>query len=124
MMTETKELKRRVRDIIDPRRNLGHVDSHVKRPASAPPRQVSPDSEQLPPQSSAVASQGVEEDTPLLPKDGDTLHAGNGDVVRAAVEDGPGSSKILIEEVGDNDKVMISSGEGVFFCRPGDEDCG
>lgn len=32
---ETKELKRRVRDIIDPGRNLGHVDSHNK-PAVTP----------------------------------------------------------------------------------------
>lgn len=27
---ETKELKRRVRDVIDPSRDLGHVDGHKK----------------------------------------------------------------------------------------------
>ncbi|KAH8595630.1 Rdx family-domain-containing protein [Bisporella sp. PMI_857] len=34
---ETKELKRRVRDIIDPSRSLGHVDSHSSKPPSATP---------------------------------------------------------------------------------------
>ncbi|PHH68618.1 hypothetical protein CDD80_7399 [Ophiocordyceps camponoti-rufipedis] len=29
---ETKELKRRVRDVIDPGRNLGHVDRHSRVP--------------------------------------------------------------------------------------------
>ncbi|KAM0566726.1 hypothetical protein ACHAP9_007050 [Verticillium nonalfalfae] len=33
---ETKELKRRVRDVIDPSRNLGHVDRDHARPAHAP----------------------------------------------------------------------------------------
>ncbi|RQM08130.1 hypothetical protein DH86_00000573, partial [Scytalidium sp. 3C] len=48
---ETKELKRRIRDIIDPTRDLGHVDRHAKgqqsrpepapEPQSQPPRQPS-----------------------------------------------------------------------------------
>ncbi|EGY14933.1 hypothetical protein VD0002_g3632 [Verticillium dahliae] len=33
---ETKELKRRVRNVIDPSRNLGHVDRDHARPAPAP----------------------------------------------------------------------------------------
>ncbi|KAM0334197.1 hypothetical protein ACHAQA_001217 [Verticillium albo-atrum] len=33
---ETKELKRRVRDVIDPARDLGHVDRDHARPAAAP----------------------------------------------------------------------------------------
>ncbi|KAH8778269.1 Rdx family-domain-containing protein [Hyaloscypha sp. PMI_1271] len=38
---ETKELKRRVRDIIDPNRNLGHVDGKKSIP-SAPPQNPTP----------------------------------------------------------------------------------
>lgn len=34
MVTETKELKRRVRDIIDPGRDLGHVDGKKKTSAA------------------------------------------------------------------------------------------
>lgn len=36
---ETKELKRRVRDVIQPERNLGHVDRdyHSKKPSSTSP---------------------------------------------------------------------------------------
>lgn len=30
---ETKELKRRVRDVIDPQRDLGHVDKDYPKPA-------------------------------------------------------------------------------------------
>lgn len=30
---ETKELKRRVRDVIDPKRDLGHVDKDYPKPA-------------------------------------------------------------------------------------------
>lgn len=32
---ETKELKRRVRDVIEPGRDLGHVDRDHRRPAAA-----------------------------------------------------------------------------------------
>ncbi|KAH7350029.1 selT/selW/selH seleno protein domain-containing protein [Plectosphaerella cucumerina] len=41
---ETKELKRRVRDVIDPGRDLGHVDRHNK-PAPAPPAAEMPSSD-------------------------------------------------------------------------------
>jgi predicted Rdx family selenoprotein len=34
---ETKELKRRVRDVIDPTRDLGHVDRNHRAPAAAAP---------------------------------------------------------------------------------------
>lgn len=34
---ETKELKRRVRDVIEPGRDLGHVDRDHRRPAAAAP---------------------------------------------------------------------------------------
>ncbi|KAK4069977.1 uncharacterized protein Triagg1_6772 [Trichoderma aggressivum f. europaeum] len=34
---ETKELKRRVRDVIDPSRDLGHVDRHHGAAAAPPP---------------------------------------------------------------------------------------
>ncbi|CAG8949416.1 hypothetical protein HYFRA_00005045 [Hymenoscyphus fraxineus] len=39
---ETKELKKRVRDVIDPSRNLGHVDGHKKSITPQPTKQVSP----------------------------------------------------------------------------------
>ncbi|KAG9238155.1 Rdx family-domain-containing protein [Amylocarpus encephaloides] len=36
---ETKELKKRVRDVIDPTRNLGHVDGHKKSQSQPEPSQ-------------------------------------------------------------------------------------
>ncbi|KAL6810950.1 Rdx family domain-containing protein [Trichoderma sp. SZMC 28013] len=39
---ETKELKRRVRDVIDPSRDLGHVDRHHGAAAAAPAAEAVP----------------------------------------------------------------------------------
>jgi len=125
-MTETKELKRRVRDIIDPTRNLGHIDSHAKKavPLQAPSQSTPSATELLPSQSSALLPQGAEKDISLLPTNGDALPARNADAARVAPEDEPGNSTTWVEEEDENGKVVISGGEGVFFCRPGDEDCG
>jgi hypothetical protein len=125
-MAETKELKRRVRDIIDPTRNLGHVDSHPKKPISSetPVQPTITTSKELPPQTPAVPSQDAEKDTPFLLKGSDPSHTGGRDAERAASGDEPESPKTLLEGVVANGKVVISGGEGVFFCRPGDEDCG
>jgi hypothetical protein len=125
-MAETKELKRRVRDIIDPTRNLGHVDSHLKKPISSetPVQPTTSAFVELSPQTPAMPSQDAEKDIPFLLKGSDPSHAGGRDTNRAASGDGPESSKTLLEEVGANGRVVISGGEGIFFCRPGDEDCG
>ncbi|CRK34149.1 hypothetical protein HYQ45_011791 [Verticillium longisporum] len=50
---ETKELKRRVRDVIEPSRNLGHVDRDHARPAHAP---ASADAVAMPSSSSTGAT--------------------------------------------------------------------
>jgi hypothetical protein len=125
-MAETKELKRRVRDIIDPTRNLGHVDSHVKKPDSsgAPVQPATSISGQLPPQSPIMPSQDAEKDIPFVMKGNDPSHTRGRGAKRVASGAEPEGSKTILEEVGANGKVVISGGEGVFFCRPGDEDCG
>ncbi|EPE36085.1 Thioredoxin-like protein [Glarea lozoyensis ATCC 20868] len=55
---ETKELKRRVRDVIDPARNLGHVDGHKKKPSPSAIQTTQPDATQPPAQISLPAAPG------------------------------------------------------------------
>lgn len=108
---ETKELKRRVRDIIDPTRNLGHVDSHVKKPVAA-----------------AAAAAGT------APSETASSLAGTSSAAQAAeassqpADSSAASTSATSAETKSSsvpaEKIVISGGEGVFFCRPGDEDCG
>ncbi|TVY21910.1 hypothetical protein LARI1_G000361 [Lachnellula arida] len=115
---ETKELKRRVRDIIDPSRNLGHVDGH-KKPETSPESKPS-----VPTQTSALPTRAP------IPAAINRLQAeGTGerkftpmdvDVDVSAQRDPEG------EDASGNGKIRIGGdeGEGEGFCRPGDEDCG
>ncbi|KAI1327914.1 selT/selW/selH seleno protein domain-containing protein [Xylariaceae sp. FL0255] len=59
---ETKELKRRVRDIIEPDRNLGHVDRdyHPNSAASKPEPNAASTQQQSPAETSTMSSQGQE----------------------------------------------------------------
>ena len=52
---ETKQLKKLVRDIIDPSRDLGHVDRH-NTPNAGPPNDYALDSDKVKPQTTAAAS--------------------------------------------------------------------
>ncbi|TLD12816.1 uncharacterized protein PgNI_04600 [Pyricularia grisea] len=62
---ETKELKRRVRDVIEPGRNLGHVDRDYKRPEGAATITTTHAAEHVSEQASGGSAQGaVEEKDP------------------------------------------------------------
>ena len=126
-MAETKELKRRVRDIIDPSRHLGHVDSHVKKP-------VVPSSEQTA-QSTAQTTTTVPSSSPSstnppalsnpITKDSDAEAPAPKEELTGPLK--PGDANDLEkekEEEEEKEKVVIPGGEGVFYCKPGDEDCG
>jgi hypothetical protein len=126
-MPETKELKRRVRDIIDPSRHLGHVDSHVKKPASETPSQQGPSGNQLPLRDSTVPVGAAASSTPPVSRAEDALQEVKGDGERDGHGDELRSAKTVVgdeKDVEEEGKVVISGGEGVFYCKPGDEDCG
>ncbi|KAL6823880.1 Rdx family domain-containing protein [Trichoderma camerunense] len=60
---ETKELKRRVRDVIDPSRDLGHVDrNHRAAAPAAPVKETAPVTEEKPAKQEQVSSTIVCED--------------------------------------------------------------
>lgn len=61
---ETKELKRRVRDVIEPGRNLGHVDRNYGKAAAAPATKVEavPAAAQTAPSAPTAASDADTED--------------------------------------------------------------
>jgi uncharacterized membrane protein len=107
---ETKELKRRVRDIIDPTRNLGHVDSHVKKPVAAAAAAGTAPSETA---SSLAGTSSAAQAAEASSQPADSSAA-----TTSATSAETKSSSAAAE------KIVISGGEGVFFCRPGDEDCG
>ncbi|KAI0971074.1 Rdx family-domain-containing protein [Xylaria arbuscula] len=59
---ETKELKRRVRDVIEPGRNLGHVDRDYPRQQQQKQEERKGDEPGLPPQPGSQTAQGECED--------------------------------------------------------------
>jgi predicted Rdx family selenoprotein len=127
---ETKELKRRVRDIIDPSRNLGHVDSH-KTPMNktAADTSVQPAaSDPLPRvQGSTLPAEGTATSSAPPPKAMDHLQNTSGDGDRRSTSGNLAASSRPLSTNGggeQTDKVVIGAGEGVFYCKPGDEDCG
>ncbi|KAH6681961.1 seleno protein W family protein [Halenospora varia] len=69
---ETKELKRRVRDVIDPSRNLGHVDGHKTLPESNAATEPTADTTQATAPSAAPQTQ-----TAPIPRAINRLQAGN-----------------------------------------------
>jgi hypothetical protein len=121
---ETKELKRRVRDIIDPSRNLGHVDGHPKATAA---------NSTTPAEHTEPLSTHAEQTTTLaIPKAINRLQDGEGQ------SSGIGERRFTPMDVDIKSRHVSSNGdletfgesqkkggkEGAGFCRPGDEDCG
>ncbi|RDW83221.1 hypothetical protein BP5796_04712 [Coleophoma crateriformis] len=92
---ETKELKRRVRDIIDPARNLGHVDRVHNTTTSTPPTQT-PDSQELPQQQRLEPSDSFDSET------GANLYA----PPRTVVELAPGQANLGIERTSYGEAIM------------------
>ncbi|KUJ21124.1 uncharacterized protein LY89DRAFT_681731 [Mollisia scopiformis] len=100
---ETKELKRRVRDIIDPSRDLGHVDGKKSTP-KPPPTTTQPTA--LPRAINRLqSSDSATGERKFTPMDVD-------------VNSRPGSSGA--------EKVVVEEQEGTGVCRPSEdcEDCG
>lgn len=125
-MPETKELKRRVRDIIDPSRHLGHVDSHVKKSASETSAE-DPSGNMLPLRDSTAPVSAAASSNPPVSRAQDALQDVNGDGARDGHGDELERAKTVVgdeEGVEEDGKIVISGGEGVFYCKPGDEDCG
>jgi len=114
---ETKELKRRVRDIIDPSRDLGHVDGKKTISTPTPPTTTEPQQSTLTPLPRAInrlqSSSSTTSERKFTPMDVD-------------VSSRPGSSKG--EVLNSRGKIVVGGeeGEGMGFCRPGEdcEDCG
>jgi len=120
---ETKILKRLVRDVIEPDRDLGHVDGKkaIKSPEISPEYSSSnptpsTSSTSNPPIPKAISLLQPTSERKFTPMDIDTSR--------------PGSSLEKEREVvNSRGKIVISGGEEGGdgfggFCRPGDEDCG
>ncbi|KAG4025743.1 hypothetical protein MFRU_051g00080 [Monilinia fructicola] len=106
---ETKELKKRLRNIIDPARDLGHVDGKKSIKPSTTSTSTSTTGEQPQSQSPSIdASTSTSTDTQKTPEE------------RVKVKE----ENEIINERG---KIVITGleGEAGFgLCRPGDEECG
>ncbi|RDW71279.1 hypothetical protein BP6252_07842 [Coleophoma cylindrospora] len=95
---ETKELKRRVRDIIDPARNLGHVDRVHNTTTSTPPTQTSDSQESQHQQQ----QQQLKLSNSFDSKTGANLYA----PPRTVVEVGPGQANPGIERTSYGEAIM------------------
>lgn len=130
---ETKELKRRVRDIIDPKRDLGHVDvkkSTPSNPESSIQQSSEPSSQEPTPQNTtgintpiprainrlqAAVSSNERKFTPMDVDVNSRPTSSRGDAGDGAVN---GDAEGVLNARG---KIQVGeSGSG--FCRPG-EDC-
>jgi len=136
---ETKELKRRVRDIIDPTRNLGHVDGYskaVSSPTSANSAYISSSSSsthQLHTATPRTATEGPAAEV-AIPKAINRLQGGEGQALGLGerkftpmdvdIKSRPTSRGGDGEVVNERGKVVIGSEDRVGFCIPGGGDCG
>jgi len=136
---ETKELKRRVRDLIDPTRNLGHVDRHHQQSPSTPlnPPSVSFSSSsthQLPIDSPVGPTEERGVIVPPISKAINRLQASNGQTVGLGernftpmdvdVRSRPVSRNGDGKLVNEREIIVVGGNDDLGFCRPGDEDCG
>lgn len=119
---ETKELKRRVRDIIDPTRNLGHVDGHAKATLETPGLETG--SAPLLVEGISIAQVPIPKAINRLQTEGQVSGFGERKFtpMDVDVQSRPVSSSG--EVVNARGKIVIGEVEGPSFCRPGDEDCG
>ncbi|KAF7902047.1 uncharacterized protein EAF01_007345 [Botrytis porri] len=125
---ETKELKKRLRNIIDPSRDLGHVDGKksttsttphsASKPASNSQLQSAP-SDVKP--STSTPANTTSQPSPSSPVSTSQLVEAK---LEEAKEKKQEEEKVTLNERG---KIVITGleGEGGFgVCRPGDEECG
>ncbi|KAF7948816.1 hypothetical protein EAE96_008003 [Botrytis aclada] len=131
---ETKELKKRLRNIIDPSRDLGHVDGKKSTTSSAIPpasnpllnRQLQSSAQQDSAPSDVKASSSTSADTISQPSASSPVSTPQ--LIEAKPEETKekkqDEEKVTLNERG---KIVITGleGEGGFgVCRPGDEECG
>ncbi|KAF7856180.1 uncharacterized protein EAF02_011439 [Botrytis sinoallii] len=131
---ETKELKKRLRNIIDPSRDLGHVDGKKSTTSTATP------STSNPAPTNPLPSSAQQDSAPTAIKASTSSQANTVSQPPAA---SPATTSELIEAkpeevkekkqeeekvtLNERGKIVITGlkGEGGFgVCRPGDEDCG
>ncbi|TGO24182.1 hypothetical protein BPAE_0109g00100 [Botrytis paeoniae] len=134
IISETKELKKRLRNIIDPSRDLGHVDGKKSTTSTATPPASNPSpNNQL--QSSAQqdsAPSGVKAFTSTPVNTISHPPASNPVPTSQLIEAKPEEVKEKKQEeervtLNERGKIVITGleGEGGFgVCRPGDEECG
>ncbi|KAH6720101.1 selT/selW/selH seleno protein domain-containing protein [Leptodontidium sp. MPI-SDFR-AT-0119] len=139
---ETKELKRRVRDIIDPKRDLGHVDGKKSTSTNAEPSTATSASASSNPSSQEPTPQNTTGTNTPIPRAINRLHAAvSGDERKFTpmdvdVNSRPGSSRGDVagelggeggggEVLNSRGKIQVggeNEGGGSGYCRPG-EDC-
>ncbi|KAF7937606.1 uncharacterized protein EAE98_001920 [Botrytis deweyae] len=131
---ETKELKKRLRNIIDPSRDLGHVDGKKSTTSTATP------SVSNPAPTNSLPSSAQQDSAPTAIKASTSSQANTVSQPPAA---SPATTSELIEAkpkevkekkqeeekvtLNERGKIVITGleGEGGFgVCRPGDEECG
>ncbi|CZR66191.1 uncharacterized protein PAC_16092 [Phialocephala subalpina] len=132
--SETKELKRRVRDIIDPSRDLGHVDgkksttqpttsSSTSTPPSTTPNPSSSTFTPIPKAINRLQALPLAAERKFTPMDVD-VSSRPGSSRGEGLEKGEGGGEVL----NSRGKIVIGGGDGESFgfCRPGEacEDCG
>ncbi|KAF8863759.1 hypothetical protein BDZ45DRAFT_712112 [Acephala macrosclerotiorum] len=139
---ETKELKRRVRDIIDPSRDLGHVDGKKSTPSHPqPPSSTTNTTSSTPDPTSSSAFTPIPKainrlqalplaaERKFTPMDVD-VSSRPGSSKGDAVDGGNGGDGLEKEVLNSRGKIVIGGadgdGESYGFCRPGEdcEDCG
>ncbi|ESZ93009.1 selenoprotein W family protein [Sclerotinia borealis F-4128] len=146
---ETKELKKRVRNIIDPSRDLGHVDGKKSTSATTIPSTSNPTTTNPPPITNAISALQPQlqpqpnsaerkitpmdivtststSNTPNIPSTSQSQSQSQSQPAISNVneEKGEGKEKVQLNERG---KIVITGGEGeggFGVCRPGDEECG
>ncbi|THV55677.1 hypothetical protein BGAL_0005g00560 [Botrytis galanthina] len=130
---ETKELKKRLRNIIDPSRDLGHVDGKKSTtkvttsiPDSTPNNQLQSSAQQDSAPTAIKASTSTPVNTVSQPSASSTVTTPQ--LVETKVDEvkekKQEEEKVTLNERG---KIVITGleGEGGFgVCRPGDEECG
>ncbi|KAM3070339.1 hypothetical protein ACMFMG_010170 [Clarireedia jacksonii] len=108
---ETKELKKRVRNIIDPTRDLGHVDGKKSTPSSSS-SSSNPSTTTI--TTTNTANQSTSTSSPPQPQPQTPSSTPNKAEPKAEEEVLNSRGKIAI----------TGEGDSFGYCRPGDEDCG
>lgn len=122
---ETKELKRRLRNIIDPSRDLGHVDGKKSTTTMTPNSSITPHGSSSTFTGESTEEKGKEEKAKETETKTETKEKANIGEEKLDEEKQEGE-ELSEEKVNERGKIVIAGleGEGGFgFCVPG-EDCG